>query len=177
MEERFGVSNGEHCVMRVDFRRRLRLWVYVDPLRRVMLDPEPEQPSKWDATPGSPSYARRTSSMSNYCSKGHWRTVCSRCANNVRSNLSASVQQLKQQMNSKIRKFIAVEVVVPNSIQESQAPSVRRIFTPDVHLISTGYNDLSRGIPHTSVSYGYLNSQRKDKYLAHAEENATATSC
>ena len=74
-------------------------------------------------------------------------------------------------MNQKILKFLSVIEAVADLSKNPKRHVGAGIFTPDAHLISTGYNDLSRGIPHISLMYL---QPEKDKYLAHAEENAVA---
>ena len=74
-------------------------------------------------------------------------------------------------MNQKIRKFLKVVEAVANLSKNPKRRVGAGIFTPDAHLVSTGYNDLSRGIPHIGLMY---QQPEKDKYLAHAEENAIA---
>ena len=74
-------------------------------------------------------------------------------------------------MNQKILRFLKVIETVADLSKNPKRKVGAGIFTPDAHLVSTGYNDLSKGIPHLSLMY---TQPEKDKYLAHAEENAIA---
>ena len=74
-------------------------------------------------------------------------------------------------MNKKILKFLKVIEAVADLSKNPKRRVGAGIFTPNAHLVSTGYNDLSRGIPHISIMY---QQPTKDKYLGHAEENAIA---
>ena len=74
-------------------------------------------------------------------------------------------------MNPKLRKFIPVVEAIAALSKNPKRTVGAVIFTQDLSIVATGYNDLSKGIPHTSLMY---KQPEKDKYLAHAEENAIA---
>lgn len=74
-------------------------------------------------------------------------------------------------MNPKLRKFIPVVEAIAALSKNPKRTVGAVIFTQDLSIVATGYNDLSKGIPHISLLY---QQPDKDKYLAHAEENAIA---
>ena len=74
-------------------------------------------------------------------------------------------------MNPKLRKFIPVVEAIAALSKNPKRTVGAVIFTQDLRIVATGYNDLSKGIPHISLLY---QQPDKDKYLAHAEENAIA---
>lgn len=74
-------------------------------------------------------------------------------------------------MNNKVLRLLKVVEAVADLSKNPKRRVGAGIFTTDAHLVSTGYNDLSKGIPHISLMY---KQPEKDKYLVHAEENAIA---
>ena len=74
-------------------------------------------------------------------------------------------------MNPKLRKFIPVVEAIAALSKNPKRTVGAVIFTQGLSIVATGYNDLSKGIPHISLLY---QQPDKDKYLAHAEENAIA---
>jgi len=74
-------------------------------------------------------------------------------------------------MNPKLRAFIPVIKAVASLSRNPKRAVGAGIFTRDFSIVATGFNDLSKGIPHLAEMYIQPN---KSKYLAHAEENAVA---
>jgi len=74
-------------------------------------------------------------------------------------------------MNPKLRAFVPVIQAVASLSRNPKRAVGAGIFTCDFSLVATGFNDLSKGVPHVHEMYSQPN---KDKYLAHAEENAIA---
>ena len=74
-------------------------------------------------------------------------------------------------MHPKLLKFVPVIQAVAAMSKNPKRKVGAGIFTFDYSLVATGFNDLSKGIPHMPATYI---QPTKDKYLAHAEENAIA---
>ncbi len=74
-------------------------------------------------------------------------------------------------MNPKLRKFIPVVEAIAALSKNPKRTVGAGIFTRDFSIVATGFNDLSKGIPHLAEMYIQPN---KSKCLAHAEENAIA---
>lgn len=74
-------------------------------------------------------------------------------------------------MNPKLRKFIPVVEAIAALSKNPKRTVGAVIFTQDLSIVATGYNDLSKGIPHLSLLY---KQPDKAMYMAHAEENAIA---
>lgn len=72
-------------------------------------------------------------------------------------------------MNQKILRFLKVIEAVAEVSKNPKRRVGAGIFTLDAHLLATGYNDLSKGIPHETYMY---EQPYKDKYMMHAEANA-----
>lgn len=74
-------------------------------------------------------------------------------------------------MNPKLLKFVPVIEAVASLSKNPKRAIGAGIFTKDLSIVATGFNDLSKGIPHLSLLY---KQPGKGMYMAHAEENAIA---
>jgi len=74
-------------------------------------------------------------------------------------------------MNPKLLRFVPIIEAVASLSKSPKRAIGAGIFTKDLNIVATGFNDLSKGVPHISLLY---RTPDKAMYMAHAEENAIA---